>query len=449
MRTCVARPRLLLTTVACGALLAAHPARADIYLEAIPGSVDDTARIEAALDACSSPAPACTVTLGPGTFRIGLIVAEEFNGAFVGAGIGRTILEAIADIPANFDLLVPYGKSNRMPNLIGFLGGKVMVSDMSIRALEYHPMQGYSWLPGFPTTYFLNGLLTFSQKPGGTAPRVRVERVELSGADGDAGVFYGKPLPVGQGVNVNSLLFFGGFLFNPVVTGGSIDVRDVRLHRSIAAFHTLRTEASPVRVATSVVTASVTGLLGVLASDSDIRFEGNTVQAWQFGIDLSQPATLDPEGWVPSRQSRFLVARNAVQVTQNMPIVSVGIRAIDDFAGSPGGRRLDAWIANNDIEVTGPPALRFGMRLVGSEEARVVNNRVAGTGRGGVFVDYARGCRIQSTSFQAFTPQGPAGTPVGHLVFAPNAADCVAVAVPMSAIVVDAGTNNVVHRTAQ
>ena len=154
MRVRVSRPFLSLAVVWCGAMLSASPARADIYLEAIPGSLDDTARIEAALDACSFPAPACTVRLGPGTFRVGLIVAEEFNGAFVGAGIGLTIIEAMPDIPASFSLLEPYGKADGLPNLVGFLGGTFTVADMSIRANEYHPMQGYQFLPGFPTTYF-------------------------------------------------------------------------------------------------------------------------------------------------------------------------------------------------------------------------------------------------------------------------------------------------------
>ncbi len=164
------------------------------------------------------------------------------------------------DIPANFSLLVPYGKGNRLPNLVGFLGGTFTVADMSIRAKEYHPVQGYQFLPGFPTTYFLNGLLTISQKPAGSAPHARVERVELSGADGDAGAFYGKPLPAGTGVNVNALLFFGGFLFNPVVTGGSFEARDVRLNRAITGFHTLRTEDSRIRVTNSLIAESVTGL---------------------------------------------------------------------------------------------------------------------------------------------------------------------------------------------
>ncbi len=433
----------------CGALLAASHARADIYLEAIPGSVDDTARIEAALDACSAPRAACTVRLGPGTYRVGLIVAEEFNGTFVGAGMGQTIIEAIPDIPANFSLLEPYGKANRLPNLIGFLGGTFTVADMSIRVAAYHPMQGYQWLPGFMTTYFLNGLLTVSQKPGGTAPHARVHRVELSGADGDAGAFYGKPLPSGMGVNLNTPLFFGGFLFNPVVTGASFEARDVRLNRAITGFHTLRTEDSRVTLTNAIVTESVTGLGAVLASNCDLRYERNVVEAWQFGVDLAQLATLDPEGWVPSQPSRFAVAGNVVKVTQNMPGGSAGIRAADDFAGSPDGRRLEAWLANNHVTVTGGPGLRFGIRLIGSEGARLVNNGIAGDGRSGVLVDYAVGCRIQSTDFRAFNPQGPAGAPVAHLLLGPNSSDCVAVTIPTSATVIDAGTNNVVRRTAQ
>ena len=447
MRVHVSRPLLSLAAVWCGVLLSAPSARAEIYLEAIPGSLDDTARIEDALDACSAPQPACTVRLGPGTFRVGLIVAEEFNGAFVGAGIGQTVIEAMPDIPANFSLVVPYGKDNRLPNLIGFLGGRVTVADMSIRAEAYHPVQGYQWLPGFPTTYFLNGLLTISQKPGGTAPHARVHRVELSGADGDAGAFYSKPRPPGMGVNLNTPLFFGGFLYNPIVSGGSFEARDVLLNRAITGFHTLRTEDSRVSVTNATITEAVTGLGAVLANNCDIRYEANVIEAWQFGVDLSQPAAFDPEGWVPSQPSRFAVARNIVRLTQTMPGLSAGITASDAFWASPDGRRLEVWLANNDVTVTGMPGVRYGFRLIGSEDARLVNNRIAGDGRGGVLVDRAAGCRIQSTDFLAFMPQGPAGTPVGHLLLGPNSSDCVAVTVPASAIVIDAGTNNVVRRT--
>jgi hypothetical protein len=135
---------------------------------------------------------------------------------------------------------------------------------MSIRVEHHRPVQAYQWLSGFPTTYFLNGLLTFSQKPGGTAPHARVHRMELSGADGDAGAFYGKPLPMGKGVNLNTPLFFGGFLYNPVVTGGSFEARDVLLNRAITGFHTLRTEDSSITVTNAVITEAVTGLGAVL-----------------------------------------------------------------------------------------------------------------------------------------------------------------------------------------
>jgi hypothetical protein len=91
--------------------------------------------------------------------------------------------------------------------------------------------------------------------------------------------------------------------------------------------------------------------------------------------DLSQSATLAPEGWVPSQPSRFAVARNVVPLTQSMPGIAVGIRAVDDFAGTPDGRRLEAWLANNDVTVKGLPGLRYNVRLIGSEGATIAAAR--------------------------------------------------------------------------
>jgi hypothetical protein len=429
---------------AAASLFLIQPAGAHTtYLPAVEGSPDDTARIEQALDACNSPARRCTVRLGPGTFRIGLLVVEDFHGAFLGAGAGQTVIEALPRIRATFTLFEPQSKTNRMPNLITFMSGSFTVADMSIRVTEYHPLEAYQWLPGLPDTYFMNCVLGIIQKPGGTPPHARVERVELSGADGDAGPFYGYSLPPGQGVNTNGLLFFGGFLLNRLMSGGSLVVRDSVLRRGVTGFLTLRTVGSHVSFAGNRVSESVDGVAFNLLSDSTVLVRDNVVSTWEWGVSFLQTPFFDFEGWGPPEATRAVVSRNVIRTSQIMDKPTAGVIATDDYVTLPNERpRLALVVAGNSVIAGGDtwPSDRYGILLRTTAGALVARNTTTGAGAAALGLEGSRSARL------LFNELGGFAATKAHLWFSPASQECVALGVHPSDTVLDEGVDNVVMR---
>jgi hypothetical protein len=64
-----------------------------------PNGKDDTANIQAALNACVAQGPGCTVQLLAGTYLTKQLVTYNFRGTFKGMGKDRTIIEALPYLP--------------------------------------------------------------------------------------------------------------------------------------------------------------------------------------------------------------------------------------------------------------------------------------------------------------------------------------------------------------
>jgi len=429
-------------TVLVGCLLVTRSALAQTYLPAIPGSLDDTQRIEQALDACNAPEKACTVRLGPGVFHVGLIVVEDFHGSFVGSGIGKTVVKAKPGIEAHFDLLQPHSKTNRMPNLLSFLSGNFSIADMSIRVEGFRPLLAYQFLPGFPDTYFMNTILAITQRPGGAAPHVSIERVEIAGADGDAASFFGfNGLPAGLGVNTNGVLFFGGFFFNPILTGGSLVVRDSVMKRGVNGFFTLRTADSSVRFVNNHVTESIGGVGAYLASRSMIAFRENTIESWQHGVSFLQTPFFDFEGWGPPEASRFVASGNTIRTSQIMDVPSAGIVATDEYTTIPGEvPRLDGTVSDNRVISTGGnwTSERYGIWLNKTVGTKVMNNQLLGSGDVALAVDESQACRLLFNSMLRFEASR------AQIMLSARTRDCLVLGVHPSVTIVNEGENNVI-----
>lgn len=420
-------------------LVFALPLASQTYLPAVPGGLNDTERIEQALDACNSPKTRCRVQLGPGVFEVEPIVVENFHGTFVGAGIGNTVIKAKPGLEVHFTLSAPPSKDNRWPLLFSFLSGDFTIADMSIRVEEYQPVKAYKWLPDYPDTFFMDGIVAISQKAGRPAPKARIEHVELSGADGDAGPFYGYNLPSGFGVNTNCPLFFGAFFFNPPMSGGSLRVKDSILKRGASGFGTLKTAGIEVELTGNRILESIIGIEIDVASESDFRIFNNVLDAWSCGISFWQTPYLDPDGWGPPKPSRYYVSRNAIRASQIVDLLGAGISIKDDYTGIPGERaRLDAIIDSNKISSSasqgGQPG--YGVWLQATAGSRIVNNQVEGAGIVALAVDGAKQCRLLFNSIEKFHAAK------AQLWFSPASSDCLAVGVPQGVTVLDEGKNN-------
>jgi hypothetical protein len=120
------------------------PALADVVMVAPPNGTDDTAVIQAALNACVAHGPGCTVQLAAGTYLTKQLFAKDFYGTFKGRGMDVTIIQALPNLEVSQEVPIwasPPSVDNKYPTLITFFGGDVHVSDMTIRELEINPFE--------------------------------------------------------------------------------------------------------------------------------------------------------------------------------------------------------------------------------------------------------------------------------------------------------------------
>lgn len=101
-----------------------------------PNGVDDTAKIQGALNTCAKYGPGCTVQLVAGTYLTKQVVVYNFQGTFKGMGMNSTTIEALPNLPVT-NLVVTSCQPNLTnciwPGLFEFVDGNISVSDLSIK----------------------------------------------------------------------------------------------------------------------------------------------------------------------------------------------------------------------------------------------------------------------------------------------------------------------------
>ncbi len=166
------------------------PALADVVTVAPPNGTDDTAVMQAALNACVAHGPGCTVQLAAGTYLTKQLFAKDFHGTFKGKGMDVTIIQALPNLEVSQEIPVwssPPSLENKYPMLILFFGGNIQVSDMAIKALEINPTKGWHDYQGHLDFYLWHQdpntwLWSVLEFMGEAAMNVVVTRVALQGA---------------------------------------------------------------------------------------------------------------------------------------------------------------------------------------------------------------------------------------------------------------------------
>jgi hypothetical protein len=192
-----------------------------------PGGTDDTATLQAALDACVKHGPDCIVSLVAGTYRTGQLVAYNFWGTFKGAGADRTIIEALPDLPVAVPDFMAVGECLPnltecvWPSLIVFVDGAINVSDLAIHVTATDGHATVPWTIGGSSIASLVDALRFM---GQHPTDVAVDRIAIEGRHDTAATSF-------DGFNViNGILFAGELprsstVFDYFMLGGTFAVR--------------------------------------------------------------------------------------------------------------------------------------------------------------------------------------------------------------------------------
>ena len=210
------------------------------------GCSDDTANIQAALNACTGPGPWCTVQLVKGTYYLASqITVYGFQGSFVGAGQGQTNIVGLPSMPspnkaynipcAGYDPTLPgngcsstygnpaggvpfwvgypgmgpdgsgspegSGTPNPWPALFTFEGGSIAISGMTMTDTSPTPTSGW-YFPAIDGGSFQTALVApiVITGPGlGTSMvSAAIDHVSMVGVAGDFGGYN-----IGDGVYIS------------------------------------------------------------------------------------------------------------------------------------------------------------------------------------------------------------------------------------------------------
>jgi len=168
-----------------------------------PNGVDDTTDIQAAFNTCTSHGWTCTIELVKGTYYTEQITAYGFKGSFVGAGPGRTVIQALSNLPppnptyntpaTPFWAAAP-GASNPWPVLFTFVNGNFLVSGIGFTEPYMYPVSA-GWYGNLDTAVpgaTSQSLFAVVLVTGETAYSTFVG-VTVTGAAGDLTIPVGTP----------------------------------------------------------------------------------------------------------------------------------------------------------------------------------------------------------------------------------------------------------------
>ena len=147
-----------------------------------PNGSDDTAKIQAALNACVAHGPGCTVQLQAGKYLTSQLVAYNFRGTFKGMGQDKTTIQALPALPVTLpDVFfngecAPNTTDCLWPDLIIFVDGDIKVSDFTVHVSSVPATQ--LWFGnGMPATVLNDGIRFMGKNPTNAV----VRRVSFEG----------------------------------------------------------------------------------------------------------------------------------------------------------------------------------------------------------------------------------------------------------------------------
>jgi hypothetical protein len=191
---------------------AARDGASAICSAAPPNGIDDTANLQAALDACVARGPRAVVQLAAGRYLTRQLVTYGFHGTLTGMGTDRTIIEALPNLRVTTPDAVSSGeclpntipppdpRSCLWPSLIIFVDGDIHVSDLSIQITAPPGTATAGWVV-FNTVFtsLLDGIRFMGQSP----MHVTIDRTGIQGRPDDSPTAFG-------GFNlVNGIIFTG------------------------------------------------------------------------------------------------------------------------------------------------------------------------------------------------------------------------------------------------
>lgn len=369
----------VIALVGCGigsALAGAQGVRPECAEHAIllsPSGVDDTAQLQAALDECASAPGSCSIRLTAGTFRTSQLVGTRLRGALRGAGMHRTVLEALMARPQSS---ADWGRSpitpdNPWPGILTFVDSDVAVSDLSVvfRGSPLAPEYDLTgWGGGFLISDYFSAVVFVGEESNG-----RIQRVHAQAGPGTA---FGYNLVVAFAFQPSVLKEpqqpppLGHFFYKSI--HGSLKVTDSSCDGVSTCVGTFGAADADVEVAHNTMrNGDFAFFMEPAMEHARVEFSRNVARNMAFGAVFATHESRSSRG-----PTRLRIANNDIEVPD--PIDGLFLA---DFSASPA---LDLQVLDNRFETTGT---RFGaMYVLQVANATVSRNTIAGASGYGIYL---------------------------------------------------------------
>ena len=403
-------------------------------LVAPPNGVDDTANIQAALDACVVRGPACTVQLRGGKYLTKQLVIYNFRGTFKGMGLDRTTVEALPNLTVNILDPVVYGEclpnttTCLWPSLIIFVDGDIHVSDLSVHITAAPGTATTGWtVSGFGITSLLDGIRFMGQHP----TDVSIDRISMEGRPDNS--------PTSFGFNVVNGVIYTGELprsstpFDYYFLSGSLTVRN-------SSFKTMTDGVSQDGfLQSSHITVGGSPSTGNDFENLTVGMDIEASQSSIFEISYNTSSGISNSMWVipwqpvfvPSSPSRYLIHDNSFLTTGPN---ATGVFLLND----PANPWIHATIWNNSIELQ--DTLSEGIAANNTKYTLILNDTITGSGYDAIGLRGSTLSTIIRDGVSGFTVDPAVG--FAQIYLDPSTTQDLVVCSNPSDTVLNQGTNN-------
>ena len=405
-----------------------------------PNGFDDTENLRQAFESAKAAGTGSTVQLLQGLYSIGILEIRDFDGFFHGAGQGKTILSNVPGLLCEEQWI-----KNLMPSLLSFVGGNILISDITIRINDgdpcaYGPINESSI--GDLCCAVILADFTAEYVPVSRQIKGIIDHVDfIAGFDGGHGVF-GTPGNVAMALYCGANIGFPGS-DNPL-SRGEFSIRNCYFEQNVAGPDLFGLDgSSTVIIENNIMNAGlmqiyIAGLMG----------SNTTIKNNKFHDALMADLWIDENDYgfypdaKPVKRTRYNIMGNEFQSPSGAISISMTDyrRTVYPEEGFP-----PLFDIKNNIFKTRDGGI--AIQSQNSKDATIWNNKFLGTGSIGIMIDgdlvtktYAENAKLIGNNFFG------ANYTDASIYLGPYSRDCKIIGLKTDQVV-DEGVNNSVIGT--
>jgi hypothetical protein len=346
-----------------------------------PNGTDDTANIQAALDACVMHGPPCTVQLAAGTYVTRQLLAFNFQGTFKGMSTTLTTIEAFYPLPVKMPDVslgecMPNLTTCLWPTLIDFVDGDIHVSDLSIKetAPPGKATTGWYWA-GTKFTDLLEPLRFMGQNP----TYATIDRIAIEGLPDDSSTSFG--FNVINGVIYTGELPRSSAPFDYYFLSGTYTVRNSSFKSTYDGV------SQDGFLKDTSVTVGGSPSTGNVFENVYVGMDMESSENSTFEVSYNTSSGISDSMWVVPWLPAFVPSTPSLYFIHDNTFTTTGAGATGIYLWSVAGANnaenpwISAMIYNNTIEPEQGSTILDGIGAYNTIGAAIWNNTIRGSGK--------------------------------------------------------------------